>query len=357
MDESRAVVAVMGAGSWGCAFAGICADAGQDVVLWARRPELAEQLATTGRHPTYTRDLPLHPGVRVTADAAVALAAADLVVLAVPSHALRDLLVAWRPLLPRRAVAVSLIKGVLVDTLQRASEVITEEWDLPDTHVVVLSGPNLAGECARRLPGATVVAGPDDAVTARVQRACHTSYFRVYTNADLVGVELGGAIKNPVGIAAGMADGMGFGQNTKASLLTRGLAEMTRLGIAAGGNPLTFSGLAGVGDLVATCTRGGSRNHHVGEQLGRGRPLAEVLAGMDMVAEGVRSSRAILALADREGVEMPIIEQVVRVVHHGADPREVAEALMGRSPKAEFHGFEEATDPSAADRSRKKVRP
>lgn len=333
----------MGAGSWGTAFAGICAEAGERVVLWARRPELAAELSATRRSPGYLGDAPLPDAVAVTSDPAEALAGAAIVVLAVPSHALRELLAAWQPHVDPGAIAVSLVKGIAVDTHQRASQVIRDVWDLPYGHVVVLSGPNLAWECARRLPGATVVAGPESRVTERVQRACHVPWFRVYTNPDLIGVELGGAIKNPLAIAAGIADGLGYGDNTKASLVTRGLAEMTRVGVALGGNPLTFSGLAGIGDLMATCASPRSRNRTVGEQLGRGVPLAEVLAGMDMVAEGVRSSRAILDLAARAGVEMPIVEQVVRVVHEGADPVEMAGALMGRRPRPEFHGFEEIT--------------
>ncbi|CAN5141640.1 NAD(P)H-dependent glycerol-3-phosphate dehydrogenase [soil metagenome] len=342
----------MGAGAWGSTFAGICADAGGDVTLWARRSDLARTIERTSRNPDYLRDLPIHPGIRVTEDVADALAGAAIVVLAVPSHALPECLERWRPHVPSGAVALSLVKGISVDTLQRASEVVGDLWDLPEERVTVLSGPNLARECAQRMPAATVVAGLDPEVTARVAAACHTDYFRVYTNTDLIGVELGGAIKNPLAIAAGIVDGLELGDNAKATLLTRGLAEMMRLGLALGGTPLTFSGLAGVGDLMATCASPQSRNRHVGEQLGRGHTLAEVMdamggqAGGDAVSgvpEGVRSSRAIMALADRAGVEMPIIEQVVRVVHDGVDPREVAGALMGRSPRPEFHGIEEDT--------------
>jgi glycerol-3-phosphate dehydrogenase (NAD(P)+) len=206
--------------------------------------------------------------------------------------------------------------------------------------VVVVSGPNLAKECARRLPGATVAAGADDGATARVQAMCHTPYFRVYTNPDLVGVELGGAVKNAIALAAGMSDGLGYGDNTKAMLITRGLAEMTRLGLAHGGSPLTFAGLAGMGDLVATCMSRQSRNRHVGEQLGLGRALDDVIAEMNMVAEAVKSSRALLGIAQERGVEMPIVEHVVKVVHEGAEPRAMVRALMAREPKAEFQGLQ-----------------
>ena len=224
----------------------------------------------------------------------------------------------------------------------RASEVIRGALDLPERQVVVVSGPNLARECARRLPAGSVAAGTDATVARRVQAMCHTPYFRVYTNPDMVGVELGGAVKNAIAIAAGMADGMGFGDNSKATLVTRGLAEMTRLGVALGGSAFTFAGLAGVGDLFATCMSRQSRNRSVGEQLGRGRALDEIAAEMNMVAEGVRSSRAILEIAVEHQVEMPIVEQVVAVVHQGARPPNVVAALLGRQPKPEIYGLEGA---------------
>ena len=333
-------VAVMGGGSWGTAYAVMCADAGEDVVLWARRQEVADAVTHEHRNPQYLGDIPLPEALRATADPHEALADAEVVVLAVPSHALRSELEAWREEFPRTAIAVSLIKGIELATRQRASQVIRHVLDLPYSHVVVVSGPNLAKECARRLPGGTVAAGPETAVVQRVQAMSHTSYFRVYTNPDVVGVELGGAVKNAIAIAAGIADGLGFGDNTKAMLITRGLAEMTRLGVAHGGNPITFSGLAGMGDLVATCMSTQSRNRHVGEQLGRGRKLDDVIAEMNMVAEGVKSSRALLDIARAHDVEMPIVEHVVKVVHEGLDPTDMVAALMGRQAKPEFHGLE-----------------
>lgn len=329
----------MGAGSWGTAFAALCVDAGEEVVLWARRAEVAEAISARGRNPDYLGDVALPAALRATADAEEALAAAELVVLAMPSHALRACLESWRDLAPRGALAVSLIKGVELATRRRASEVIADVWDLPADRVVVVSGPNLAPEIARRLPSGTVAACPDLAAAERVQAACHAPAFRVWTNPDLVGVELGGACKNAIAIAAGVADGMGMGDNTKAMLITRGLAEITRLALTLGADALTMQGLAGMGDLVVTCTSRGSRNRRVGEELGRGRPLAAVLAATSMVAEGVRSSRAIAALAAEHGVEMPIVEHVVKVVHEGMDPAEMARALMLRSPKAEFHSL------------------
>ncbi|MGI9015663.1 MAG: NAD(P)H-dependent glycerol-3-phosphate dehydrogenase [Euzebya sp.] len=341
----------MGAGSWGSAFATICADAGGEVVVWARREQVAREINTQHRNPQYLGQAELNHRVRATTDPTQALADAQIVVVAVPSHALQHNLEQWRHLVSRDRIVVSLVKGILVDTHQRASQVIRQVWDLPYGSVVVCSGPNLARECAAGLPSATVIAGPETRVTRAVQQVCHTDYFRAYTNTDLIGVELGGAVKNPLAIAAGIADGLGFGDNTKASLMTRGLAEMTRLGLALGGNPLTFSGLAGVGDLMATCMSAQSRNRYVGQELGRGRVLPQILADMTGVPgqvtgvpEGVESSRAILAIAQQAGVEMPIIEHVVAVVHDGVDPGEMARALMGRPPRSEFHGFDQPAD-------------
>ena len=332
-------VAVMGAGSWGTAYAMMCVDAGEDVVLWARRSDVAKQVNTDHRNIDYLGDVELPSGLRSTADPEEALGDAEVVVLAVPSHALRSSLTQWKDLVPRKGIFVSLIKGIELETHKRASQVIRSTLDVAFSHTVVVSGPNLAKECASRMPGATVAAGPETEVVQRVQAMSHTPYFRVYTNPDVVGVELGGAVKNGIALAAGMADGMGFGDNTKAMLVTRGLAEMTRLGVAHGGNPMTFSGLAGMGDLVATCMSKKSRNRHVGEELGKGRSLDEIIAEMNMVAEGVKSSKALAAIALQRGVEMPIVEHVVKVVHEGMDPTDMVRALMGRDPKPEFHGI------------------
>lgn len=334
-------VAVMGAGSWGTAYAMMCADAGEDVVLWARRSEVAKVIATDHRNPDYLGDIELPAALRATADPQEALSNAEVVVLAVPSHALGSSLEQWRDDVPSNGIFVSLIKGIELESRRRASQVIRHTLDVPLGHTVVVSGPNLAKECARRLPGGTVAAGPETQIVQRVQAMSHTPYFRVYTNPDVVGVELGGAVKNAIALAAGMADGMQFGDNTKAMLITRGLAEMTRLGLAYGGNPMTFSGLAGMGDLVATCMSRQSRNRHVGEELGKGRALDDVIAEMNMVAEGVKSSRAILEIARNRGVDMPIVEHVVKVVHEGMDPKDMVRALMSRDPKPEFVGLDD----------------
>lgn len=332
-------VAVLGAGSWGTVFAQICAEAGESVRLWARRPDVAEAINRHHTNPDFLGDHALPPALMATTDAAEAVADAEVVVVAVPSQALRAQLEQWVDVLPRDAIFVSLIKGLETGTRMRGSQVIREVLDVPYSHVVVLSGPNLARECAARMPSATVVAGPETKIVKRVQAMSHTGYFRVYTNPDVVGVELGGAVKNGIAIAVGIADGMGYGDNTKAMLITRGLAELTRLGLAQGGNPLTFSGLAGMGDLVATCSSPQSRNRSVGQRLGQGQPLSQVVSEMNMVAEGIHSSRAISELAAECGVETPIVDHVVKVCHDGLDPREMARSLMGRDPKPEFHGI------------------
>jgi glycerol-3-phosphate dehydrogenase (NAD(P)+) len=278
--------------------------------------------------------------ISATSDAAVAVEGAEFVVLAVPSQWLRDNLVRWAPMLPPDAVLVNLAKGIELGTSKRMSEVVSEVADVPAGRVAVVSGPNLSREIALRQPAATVVACVDEACAVRFQQVATTSYFRPYTQTDVVGCELGGAVKNVIAIGVGMAEGMGFGDNARASLITRGLAETTRLGVALGADPLTFSGLAGLGDLVVTCSSRLSRNRNVGEQLGRGASLDAVQAEMRMVAEGVRSSLSILELARKHDVDMPITEHVARVLHEGLSPRELVSRLMSRETKSEKHGLE-----------------
>jgi glycerol-3-phosphate dehydrogenase (NAD(P)+) len=332
-------VAVMGAGSWGTAFGVMCVDAGETTVLWSRREEVADEIATRRTNASYLPDVDLPPELAPTSDAEEALSGADVVVLAVPSVGIADQLAAWGEHIPGDATLVSLIKGVDVESLRFGSQVVADTLDCDPDRVVVVSGPNLAKECAQKLPAATVAASPDEARADRVQAAVMAPYFRVYTNPDKVGVEVAGAVKNVIALAAGMAHGMGFGDNTKAAVITRGLAEMTRLGVALGGQPLTFAGLAGVGDLVATCTSPKSRNRTVGERLGRGEALDDIIASMNMVAEGVKSSRAILGLAERAGVDMPIAQGVVAVCSAGLHPRELVSALLQRSAKPEIYGL------------------
>jgi glycerol-3-phosphate dehydrogenase (NAD(P)+) len=313
----------------------ILADAGCEVVLWGRRKELVDAIDVNHVNPDYLPQLTLPAGIRATTDAAEALAGADFAVLAVPSQTLRENLAAWAPLLGPETVLVSLMKGIELGTVKRMSEVIQEAAGVGPERVVVVTGPNLAGEIANRQPAATVVACTDEAVARRFQEACHTPYFRPYTNTDVVGCELGGAVKNVIGLAVGMADGMGLGDNTKATLITRGLAETMRLGLALGADPVTFAGLAGMGDLVATCSSPLSRNHTFGTNLGRGMSLAETIKATKQTAEGVKSCVSVLDLARRTGVEMPIVEAVVDVVHNGRPTQEALANLMARSAKPE----------------------
>ncbi len=327
--------AVLGAGSWGTTFAKVLADAGTEVVLWARREELARAVRETHENADYLPGVRLPDAVTATSDALAAVAGADLVVLAVPSHSLRANLAAVVPALAPGVLLVSLVKGVELGTCKRMSEVVREVADVPAGQVAVVSGPNLAREIAAGQPTATVVACTDEHAAARLQEACTNAYFRPYTNPDVIGCELGGAVKNVIALATGMAEGMGFGDNTKASLITRGLAETSRLGLALGADPLTFAGLAGLGDLVATCTSPLSRNRTFGERLGRGEAVAALLAGPHQTAEGVGSCRSVLDLARKHDVDMPITEQVVRVCHEGLAPRDVIGVLMGRRARGE----------------------
>ncbi|MDA5281808.1 NAD(P)H-dependent glycerol-3-phosphate dehydrogenase [Streptomyces sp. NPDC054904] len=328
-------VAVFGTGSWGTAFGMVLADAGCEVTLWGRRQELADAINNGRTNPDYFPGVELPANMRATTDAAEAASGADFAVLAIPSQTLRGNLAAWAPLLPADAVLVSLMKGIELGTAKRMSEVIEEVAKVPSERVAVVTGPNLAREIVARQPAASVVACVDEAVAQRLQAACHTPYFRPYTSTDVIGCELGGAVKNVIGLAVGIADGMGLGDNTKGSLITRGLAEATRLGLAMGADPLTFSGLAGLGDLVATCSSPLSRNHTFGTNLGRGMTLEETIAVTKQTAEGVKSCQSVADLANRYGVDMPITDTVVDIVHHGKPTLVALKELMGRSAKPE----------------------
>ena len=326
--------AVFGTGSWGTAFSAVLADSGTTVRMWGRRPELVEQI-NAGSNDEYLPGIRLPRGISATTDPAEAARGADIVVLAVPSQKLRDNLEGWASLLPRDAAIVSLMKGVELGTTKRMSEVIAEVGDVEPERIVVVSGPNLAREIALKQPAASVVACTDGHTAERVAAACAAPYFRPYTNNDVIGTELGGAVKNVVALAAGIAEGMGMGDNSKATIITRGLAETTRLGVALGGDPATFAGLAGVGDLIATCMSPLSRNRTFGVNLGRGMAVNEVIAVTRQTAEGVKSCDSILELARNHGVDVPIIEQVAAVVHEGRTPQEVVESLLSRARKAE----------------------
>ncbi|WP_347307099.1 NAD(P)H-dependent glycerol-3-phosphate dehydrogenase [Corynebacterium sp. SA-MJD20WY100] len=329
-------VAVMGAGSWGTTLAKVFADAGNEVRLWVRRPELAETIATTRRNADYLPDVELPAGVTPLTDAASALSAADVVVFGIPSQSLRPNLEAWAPLLPEDATLVSISKGVETATLKRMSEVIVDATGARTSRVAVLSGPNLAKEIAQEQPAATVIACADEERAKAVQEAIATWYLRPYTNTDVVGAEVGGACKNVIALACGMATGRGLGNNTLATLITRGLAEITRLGVKLGADPRTFAGLAGLGDLVATCSSELSRNRTFGFRLGQGGTLEEAKAATNgQVAEGVTSSESIFRLAQAVGVEMPITQAVYGVCHRGVPVSDMVVALMGRTTKPE----------------------
>jgi glycerol-3-phosphate dehydrogenase (NAD(P)+) len=329
-------VAVLGAGSWGTAFAKVMADAGREVRLWARRPEVAAAVNEEHANPDYLPGIVLPTLLTATADPAEALHGADAVVFAVPSQTLRANLANWRDLLPPGRTLVSLAKGVELGTLLRMSEVICEVAGVPADQVAVVSGPNLAREIAAEEPTATVIACADHDRAVALQQACTTGYFRSYTNTDVIGCELGGAGKNVIALACGIAAGMGFGDNTRASLITRGLAETARLGTALGADPLTFAGLAGLGDLVATCSSPLSRNRTFGERLGRGESLAQAeAANHGQVAEGVKSCKSICALGERMGVELPIADAVRRVCHENLSAAEMGKELISRAPRPE----------------------
>ncbi|MEO7131860.1 MAG: NAD(P)H-dependent glycerol-3-phosphate dehydrogenase [Dermatophilaceae bacterium] len=327
-------VAVMGTGSWGTAFASVLADAGCSVTMWARRPEVAEQI-NQGCNRDYLPDLELPDSVRATADAIEACAGADIVVLAVPSQTLRDNLATWGAAIPDSAAVVSLMKGVELGTTKRMSEVIAEAANIDPERIVIVSGPNLAKEIGAGQPAGAVVACTDVGTAEKVAAACATAAFRPYTNPDVVGAELCGATKNVVALAVGMAEGLGFGDNTKATIITRGLAETTRLGLALGADPQTFLGLAGVGDLIATCMSPLSRNRSFGVRLGEGMGVEEVIAHTSQTAEGVKSCQSILELAQHHGVDMPIVAEVVAVVRDGRSAHEVGPRLMSRDLKGE----------------------
>lgn len=332
-QEMQIRVGVIGAGSWGTTVAAL-ACANTPTTLWARRPELVEQINSARVNPDYLPSFTLPDQLSATSSMEEAVAGADVVVMATPSHGFRDVArdVARfiRPWVP----VVSLTKGIERETLMRMTEVAAEE--MPGRPVGVMTGPNLAKEIMAGQPAASVVAIPDRTIALELQRILTRPSLRVYTNPDVVGCEVAGVVKNVIAIASGMAEGMEFGDNTRATLITRGLAEMSRLGLAMGGDPMTFAGLAGMGDLIATCSSSQSRNNSVGLALGRGQKIDEILSSMNMVAEGVKSSPSVLDLARRHDVEMPITEQVVAVCHEGRSAREALAALMSRTSKSEL---------------------
>jgi len=333
-------VAVVGTGTWGTTLALLLADTGRHVVLWARTAQEAEELRTARENKAFLPGVKFPDNLTVTDSVEEAARGCKLVLLVVPAQTMRRNVIIVRDALEKGVVVVSAAKGVEIGSGKRMSEVVTEELTAAQqTKVAVLSGPNLAREIVEGKPATTVVAAQDSDTASFVAESLMSPNFRVYTNPDVAGVELGGALKNIYALGAGIGDGLGVGDNAKAAFITRGLAEMARLGVAMGANPLTFAGLAGLGDLVATCASKHSRNRYVGEELAKGRKLPEIQASMRMVAEGVTTTEAALNLAGRYGVEMPIAELMHRVLFENVSPREAIVQLMTREPKNEFYGI------------------
>ncbi|HWS38750.1 MAG TPA: NAD(P)H-dependent glycerol-3-phosphate dehydrogenase [Actinoplanes sp.] len=326
---------VIGSGAWGTAFAKVLGDAGSDVTMWARREAVAAEIRDKNTNSHSLPGVRLAGSVTGTTDLAEAVDGAELIAIAVPSQTLRGNLADWAGLFPADSTVVSLMKGIELGTLKRMSEVIVETAGIAADRVVVVSGPNLAPEIAAEQPTTTVVSCSDEARAKQVQHALAAPYFRPYTSDDVIGCELGGACKNVIALAYGMAVALGLGDNTRASLITRGLAETARLGVALGADPLTFAGLAGLGDLVASCSSPLARNRTFGEHLGRGETLEQAQIATRQTAEGVKSCLSIRDLARANGVEMPIVEQVERVCHEGVDPRVAVKLLMTRDMKPE----------------------
>ena len=325
--------AVVGAGAWGTALADLLARNGPDVVLWAREPDVVASINERHVNDRFLAGAALHAALRATDDLRAAVRDAEVVTYVPPSHVLRDLLRGHADALPADATVVVASKGIERDSLAIMTDVV--ETELPDHEAVALSGPSFAIEVAARQPTAVVAASAEPELAETVQRAFSSERFRVYTHDDVVGVEIGGALKNVMAVATGIAEGLGLGFNSRAALITRGLAEMTRLGVALGARPSTFAGLAGMGDLVLTCTGALSRNRSLGMEVGQGRSLESILAARETVAEGVTTARSALALAERAGVEMPIVQAVCRILFDGQPAGQAIEELMSRGLRAE----------------------
>jgi len=326
---------VLGAGAWGTTFASVLTDAGTQTTLWGRDPASLAEIAAHGTNSRALPDLQLASGIATTMDAEEALDGADIVAVAVPAQRAREIVSEVAHLIPRDAVVVSLMKGVEAGTHSLMSEVLKEVLAIGDDRTAVVSGPNLAREIAARQPTATVVASAELEAAERVAAATASGYFRPYTNSDVVGVELCGAYKNVIAVGVGVSDGLGFGYNTTATVITRGLAEITRLGLALGASPETFSGLAGMGDLIATCASPLSRNHMLGKRIGQGATLEEAIASSTGTAEGATTARSIQELAASLGVDVPICDAVVTMLDGQIAPQDVLRLLLSRPRKAE----------------------
>jgi glycerol-3-phosphate dehydrogenase (NAD(P)+) len=338
-DEKSVVsgpVAVIGSGSFGTALATILADAGRSVRLWARRPSAAEYMRAERRNPTYLPGARIPQSILITSDIGEAVDGARYWIFATPSHAVREVAGRAAGYVDDHVIAVSVAKGIENETLLTTTQVIAEALaPFPKSNVAVLSGPSHAEEVAAGVPTAVVVAAPDPEIARAVQELFMSGFFRVYTSTDVIGVEIAGSVKNVMAIAAGISDGVEYGDNAKAALITRGMAEIRRLGLAMGADAATFAGLAGIGDLVVTCMSRHSRNRYLGEEIGRGRSLADVESEMQMIAEGVRTTRSVKALAAKFGVEMPITDAVYDILFEGKQPAEAVEELMAREAKDE----------------------
>ncbi len=328
--------AVLGAGSWGTTFAKVLADGGADVALWARRPQIALEISQTKRNSEYLPGVNLPLNLWSSPRLTEVLDGAELVFLSVPSQTLRQNLAVIRPMIPPGTIVVSLMKGVEEGTRLRMSEVIEQELQLDSALVAVVSGPNLALEIAKQQPTAAVVASVNIDTASRVASAATNSYFRSFVNTDVIGTEFGAVLKNLIAVAIGIVDGVGYGENTKASIITRGLVEMTDFAVAYGARPETLAGLAGLGDLIATCESPLSRNNTAGRLLGQGYGLADVVRQMNQTAEGLASVHPVLELAAAKGVEMPIVQQVARVLDGTLAPRDITPHLMTDEPQREI---------------------
>jgi glycerol-3-phosphate dehydrogenase (NAD(P)+) len=322
-------IAVMGAGSWGTTFAKVLADAQNEVILWARREDVVEDINDHHRNGDYLPGIDLPESLTATIDPEAAMAGVEQVYIAVPSSRLRENLEAWGQFIPKDAIVVSLMKGVEQGTGLRMSEVIEQVTKFPKTRIAVVSGPNLSGEIALEQPTASVAACTSAETGAAVARACTNEYFATFTNKDVIGTEFGGILKNLIAVAIGIVNGVGYGENTKASIMTRGLAEISRFAVAYGARPQTMVGLAGLGDLIATSESPLSRNHKAGEMLGKGFSKREVLKRLNQTAEGLNSVAPVLELAAAKGVRMPIVEQVQLVIEGKMKPKDIAPHLMG----------------------------
>jgi len=329
-------IGVIGAGAWGTALAMLLAEKGHDVTLWMYEKDLAGETERTRENRAYLPGFTLPASIRVFSSLEQAARGKSVILSVVPSHTVRSVAKQLVPFLSPDAIIVSASKGIEIETLMPLSEVFKDVLPKEFHHrLCFLSGPSFAKEVAQKLPTAVAIAASDITVARKAQEVFSNSSFRVYTNPDVIGLELAGSLKNVVAIAAGVLEGMGYGSNTMAALLTRGLAEMARLGTAMGGSPQTFSGLAGMGDLVLTCTGGLSRNRTLGTRLGKGEKLADILAGLRTVAEGVKTARAARDLAIRYNVSMPIVDEVYQLLYEGKDPKRAVQDLMARELKAE----------------------